>query len=304
MPDRSLKDEVVVITGASSGFGKGAALAFAKERASVVLAARREHLLKELAADCEGMGATALAVPTDVSRAAEVERLADAALAGFGRIDVWINNAGVGALGPFEQVPLADHVQVVETDLLGTLYGSYFAYRCFLEQGRGTLINVASELGRHTVPYYASYAAAKHGVVGLGESLRQEIAERGIEGVHVCSVLPTAHDTPFFDHAANYTGHEVRAPQPLHDPREVVEALVGLAKNPKDEKIVGGDGVAKILLQRLAPRIASKLGGRAMQRTQIEKPPPAPASPGAVRTPSAAGTGVSAGRRKARRRSS
>lgn len=84
----------------------------------------------------------------------------------FGRIDIWINNAGVGALGRFETVPLDDHVKVIETDLMGTLYGSYFAYRQFLHQGDGVLINMASELGRHTAPYYASYTAAKHGVVG------------------------------------------------------------------------------------------------------------------------------------------
>ena len=148
---------------------------------------------------------------------------------------------------------------MIATDLLGTVYGSWFAYRRFLEQGHGTLINVASELGRHTVPYYASYAAAKHGVVGLGDSLRQEIAQRGIDGVHVCTVLPTAHDTPFFDHAANYTGHAVQAPAPLHDPANVVEAIVGLARDPKDEKIVGGDGVAKVWMKRIAPRIADRM---------------------------------------------
>ena len=119
----------------------------------------------------------ALAVPTDVSRREDVERLGKQAVAEFGRIDVWINNAGVGALGPFERIPLELHEQVIRTDLLGTLYGSHVAYRQFLEQGRGTLINVSSELGRHTVPYYTSYAAAKHGVVGLGDALRQEIEQ-------------------------------------------------------------------------------------------------------------------------------
>jgi NAD(P)-dependent dehydrogenase (short-subunit alcohol dehydrogenase family) len=297
----TLIGKVVVITGASSGFGKGAALEFARAGCSVVLAARRDHLLDELAEECEARGATAArAVPADVSRPTDVAVLADTALQELGRIDVWVNNAGVGALGPFERVPLADHAQVIATDLLGTVYGSWFAYRRFLEQGRGTLINVASELGRHTVPYYASYAAAKHGVVGLGDALRQELAERGIADVHVCTVLPTAHDTPFFDHAANYTGHEVQAPAPLHDPANVVEAIVGLARDPKDEKIVGGDGIAKVWMKRLAPRIAEKMSGRMMHRTQIEKAPPAPDSDGAVRAPMEDGTGVSAGRRKAR----
>jgi short-subunit dehydrogenase len=172
-------------------------------------------------------------------------------------------------------------------------------YRQFLAQGSGILINVASELGRHTVPYYASYAAAKHGVVGLSDALRQELAQNGMDAVHVCLVMPTAHDTPFFDHAANYTGHEVQAPRPLHDPQDVVETLVRLAEDPKDREIVGGDGVIKILLKSVAPRLEERMAARQMHATQMEQAPPAGDSPGAVRTPIPQGTDVSAGRRKA-----
>src|SRR4051812_25434852 len=261
--------KVVVITGASSGFGKGTALALAEQGATVVLAARRGHLLNEVAAACRQAGARALAVPTDVSQPRQVERLAQSAIDAFHRIDVWINNAGVGALGPFERVPLSEHTQVIATTLLGTVYGSYAAYRQFLVQGEGILINVASELGRHTVPYYTSYASAKHGVVGLSESLRQEIVQQGREGMHVCLVMPTAHDTPFFDHVANYTGHEVRAPPPLHDPHAVVDTLVRLAANPKDKQIVGADGVIKILLKSLAPALEEKIAARQMHKTQM-----------------------------------
>jgi short-subunit dehydrogenase len=298
MRDAELAGRTIVITGASSGFGKGAALAFAEAGAAVVLAARREELLEDVAAECETRGGRALAVRTDVSQPGDVARLLEAALSAFGRIDVWINNAGVGAIGRFEKVPLEDHAQVVATNLLGTLYGSWHAYRHFLERGAGTLINVASELGRHTVPYYASYAAAKHGVVGLGESLRQEIEQNEIEHVHVCTVLPTAHDTPFFDHAANYTGHAIEPPSPLHEPREVVEALVRLARDPKDQEIVGADGVVKVLLKKVAPGVAEKLAARVMHRTQMEKPPPAADTPGSVRAPMATGTEVSVGRRR------
>jgi short-subunit dehydrogenase len=295
-------DGAIVITGASSGFGKGAALALAEEGASLVLAARRGELLDELAAECRTRGAPqAIAVRCDVSSRDDVARLADAALAELGRIDVWINNAGVGAIGRFDQVPLEDHEKVIATDLLGTVYGSWLAIRHFLGRGRGILINVASELGEHTVPYYASYAAAKHGVVALGDALRQELEQNDVETIHVCTVMPTAHDTPFFDHAANYTGHEVVAPKPLHDPQDVVDTLVRLVRDPQDEEIVGGDGVVKVLMKRLVPGVADRLAGRMMQRTQIEKAPAAPDSPGAVREPTAYGTEVSAGRKHRRR---
>lgn len=294
---KSLEDKVVVITGASSGFGRGAALRFAEEGACVVLAARRGDLLDEVAKDCENAGGRALAVETDVSEAADVERLCATALDTFGRIDVWINNAGVGALGPFERIPLDIHEQVIRTDLLGVLYGSWLAYRRFLEQRSGILINIASELGTETVPYYSSYAAAKHGVVGLGDALRQELGRQKVNDVHVCTVMPTAHDTPFFDHAANYTGHEVQAPKPLHDPSNVVETLVGLARNPKDEKIVGGDGIVKVLLKSVAPAVQEKLGAKQIHKAQMEKAPRGGDSPGAVKAPTPYGTGVSAGRR-------
>lgn len=298
MKKEHLKDKVIVLTGASSGFGKGAALEFAKAGAKLVLAARRSELLESLAKQCQEQGAQALAVPTDVSVQAEMRQLAEQALARFGRIDVWINNAGVGAIGPFEKIPLADHIQVIETNLSGTLYGSFFAYQQFLKQKAGILINISSELGKHSVPYYTSYTAAKHGIVGLSESLRQEIDQNHLEDIHVCVVLPTAHDTPFFDHVANYSGHEVQAPKPLHDPENVIETLVSLVQNPKDQKIVGGDGVVKLLLKNIVPKLAEKMGAKQMHETQMEKAPPAAYSPGAVRTPMLEGTGVEAGRRE------
>lgn len=294
----SLYGKVVIITGASSGFGKGAALKFADRGASVVLAARRDGLLDELARQCENRGGTALVVPTDVSVPEDVEQLTREALAEFGRIDVWINNAGVGAIGQFHEVPIEDHAQVVATNLLGTIYGSHQALRVFFEQGAGTLINIASELGRHTVPYYSSYSAAKHGVVALGETLNQELSAAKVESIHVCTILPTAHDTPFFDHAANYTGRETQAPSPLHDPQDVVDAMVRLAQNPKDEKIVGGDGIVKILMKRLVPSMAESMATKQMHRTQIEKAPPGADTPGAVHEPMAQGTTVRAGRKK------
>ena|SRR5436190_7951835 len=298
--ENTLMGKVIVITGASSGFGKGTALRFAEAGASVILAARRGRLLQELQARCEDLGGSALAIPTDVSRMADVERLFEKTMEEFGRIDVWLNDAGVGAIGPFEKVPLKEHHQVVMTDLMGTISGSYFAYRQFLRQGSGILINIASELGRHTVPYYSSYTAAKHGVVGLSDSLRQELTANDITEIHVCTVMPTAHDTPFFDHAGNHTGREVLAPDPLHDPENVVETLYRLVQNPKDEKIVGGDGIVKILMKNLAPKVQEKRAAQQMHEQQMVEQPPAEETSGAVFTPVPEGTGVSAGRNAAR----
>jgi NAD(P)-dependent dehydrogenase (short-subunit alcohol dehydrogenase family) len=119
-----LQGKVIVITGASSGFGKGTGLALANEGARLVLAARRDELLDDLAMECKAAGGDATAIATDVSDREEVLNLARETLAELGRIDIWINNAGVGALGRFSEVPLDLHEQVVKTNLLGTIYGS------------------------------------------------------------------------------------------------------------------------------------------------------------------------------------
>src|SRR5690606_16569370 len=134
---------------------------------------------------------------TDVADPVAMEDLARTAVERFGRIDVWINAAGVAALGRFEEVPLADHTRVIETDLLGAMYGSYFALQQFKRQGAGTLINVSSVLGKIPAPYWASYVAAKFGVVGLGGALRQELTlnEPDTGDIHICTVVPMAMDT-------------------------------------------------------------------------------------------------------------
>jgi short-subunit dehydrogenase len=297
MQRETLNDKVIVITGASSGFGKGAALEFARQGAKVVLAARRADQLEELAAQCRAEGGEAIVCPADVSKREDVERLASMALSTFGRIDVWVNNAGVGAIGAFERIPLDVHEQVIATNLLGVLYGSHLAYSQFLSQGSGILINIASELGFGTVPYYSSYTAAKHGVVGLADSLRQEVKQNKLEGIHICTIMPTAHDTPFFEHAANYSDHEIVPPKPLHDPQHVVDAIVRIARSPEDKEIVGADGVVKLVMANVLAGVSEKMGAKQMHRT-IEKAPPSGDSPGAVLEPVSEGTEVSGGHRK------
>src|SRR4029453_12498341 len=135
--------------------------------------------------------------------------------------------------GRFTDIPLEVHRKLIETDLLGTLYGSYFAMKRFQQQNEGILINIASIVGKVPEPYYPSYVAAKFAVVGLSASLRQELATNHIETIHVCTVMPAAFDTPFFEHAANYSGHQFEPSGPIYDPKDVVEAIVELARNPK-----------------------------------------------------------------------
>lgn len=297
MVDKRLDGKVIVITGASSGFGKGAALKFATLGAHLVLAARREDLLADLVERCKTAGGLAISVPTDVSNSADVKNLFEKTIEEYGRLDVWINNAGAAALGKFTEVPLADHFQVVQTDLCGTIYGSYFAMQRFEEQGFGTLINVASMIARIPAPFYSSYSAAKHGVLGLSGALRQELAELENENIHVCTVLPMAMDTPFFEHAANYTGKEAKPIPPVSDAEEVVDVFLDLIFNPKAEVAVGrGAGVFSVS-DSVAPGMTEAMMAKNTRMT-MDAAPDAEPSAGNLKHPTSQGAGVHGKHRK------
>lgn len=296
MANRTFSGKVIVITGASSGFGKGAAREFAKAGASLALAARRDELLDDLVEQCEGLGGRAIAVPTDVGNSREVELLAQKAMSTYGHIDVWINNAGVGALGPFWDIPLADHIRLIETNLIGVINGSFYAMQQFRSQGSGTLINTASGLGKIPAPYYSSYTASKYGVVGLSAALRQEVREAKLDDIHICTVLPMAMDTPWFDHASNYTGHEPKPIPPLYDPQMVVDMYVRLATEPEDEVIVGGVGKVMAALHSVVPGLVEGMMGKEAEVVQMENAPPERKSSNSLREPMDKGTGVYGGR--------
>lgn len=296
MPDsRDLNGKVIVITGASSGFGRGTALRFAELGATLVLGARRDSVLDEVAVECEKRGGKATAIPTDVTSEVDMRRLADGAVGEYGALDVWVNNAGAGAIGRFDDIPLQDHVRVIDTDLLGTLYGSYFAMQQFRRQGTGTLINVSSVIGKVPSPYFSSYAAAKHGVVGLSASLRQELMEEKVDTIHVCTVLPTTFDTPFFEHAAQYTGHEASPIPPTYDPKEVVDTIVKLATDPQDEVSVGAAAKVFNFAHHLFPGMVEKMMARQTHKSEFENAKPDGNTSGSLHEPMDTGTSVRGG---------
>ena len=287
-----MRNRVVVITGASSGFGRGAALKFAENGAKVVLAGRRKRLLKQLAAECRGMGADSLVVETDVSSSSDVEELAERAIEKFGKIDVWVNNAGVGSVARFDETPLEEHEQVIQTNLMGTIYGSYAALQQFRKQDRGVLINVGSFAGKVAAPYLSSYSASKFGIRGLGMALRQEMDANGEYNIHICTVMPVSMDTPFFDHAANHTGKPVQPIPPVYDPQKVVEVIYELALDPEDEVVVGASGKVGSLGERVAPKLTEKMMGWRTHKSQMKQKKSAPDQSGSLFKPMSSGTGL------------
>jgi short-subunit dehydrogenase len=254
--------------------------------ANVVLAARRPEALEEVARVIRHNGGQALVVPTDVADAAAMERLAEAAWGRFGRVDVWFNNAGVAAIGRFEEVPLAAHARIVAVNLLGVINGSHAALRRFRAQGGGTLMNMASVEGIVPLAYHASYAATKHAVVGLDAALRQEMRLAGLDGIRIVTIMPWAVDTPFFGNAANVTGRQPTGPW-MDDARAVADAIVWAAVHGgAGEFPVGPKAAATVVGGRLAPGLTTRLAADLYHRVQMEEAPPGRDGPGNLFAPS------------------
>jgi short-subunit dehydrogenase len=289
---------VFVVTGASSGFGRGVAEKLGAYGASVVLAARREAVLEEVAAQVRAAGGQALVVPTDVSDPAAVARLAEAAVERFGRIDVWVNDAGIGSIGRFEDVPIEDHARIVDVNLKGVIFGTHVALRQFRRQGQGVVVNLGSVESRVPLPYHASYAATKHAILGLGLALNQELRLAGQDGIRISTVMPWAVDTPFWDHAANYSGRSPRMVL-MDGPEETVNTIIWAAIYPAKEMPVGWKAEAAVLGHRMLPGLTERLSADLADRSQMRSAPPAPDTAGSIYQPVAVGTGV-AGTTRAR----
>jgi short-subunit dehydrogenase len=296
----ALQGKVAVITGASSGVGRAAARAFAAEGAAVVLAARRPAMLEEEAALCREMGADALAVPADVSQPEEVVRLARAARDAFGRIDIWVNNAGVGVLGEFAAVPMEAHEQVIRTDLLAYLRGAHAVLPQFKRQGGGVLINNISVGGWVPAPYAAAYSAAKAGLRAFGEALAGELGRW--PDIHVCDVFPSFLDTPGVQHGANFTGRRLKPMPPVVDPERVARAMVRLARHPRRVTVVGAPAWAGRIAHAVAPQLTTRIMGRLLE-AYLERAEPAEVSAGNLFVPARDERGIAGGwRRPATRR--
>ena len=274
---------MVVITGASSGFRRAAALAFARAGASVSLAARGREALEDTAHACRQVGADALVVTADVGDAEAVDQLANRTVERFGRIDVWVNNAGVILYGRFEDAPAEDFERVVRTNLLGQVHGARAALRQFRKQGRGVLINMGSVWGRVSSPQVSAYVASKHAVRAFSECLREEL--RHEPDIEVATMLPQAADTPIFAHAGNYTGRQVCPIPPLVTAEEVADGILACVRDPKREVTFGRAGRLVGVFHMVAPDLYLKLLPPFFERGTFGAKP-RPPSPGNLYNPS------------------
>jgi short-subunit dehydrogenase len=253
---RNLRDRAVVITGASSGIGRAAAVAFAREGARVVLGARRKDRLQEVAETIRLAGGEAQWCETDVTRPEDVARLVNTAVTTFGRVDILVNNAGIGYFGRIESMPIHEVRRLFEVNVLGTLYGIQAVVPVMRPQRSGHIISVASIVGKRATPGLGVYSATKFAQVGLSESLRLELADAGIQVSVVC---PVSTATEFFEVAAARSPLRFDPTGPTYSAEQVAELILRCARRPRPEVIVYPPARAMVILNAVAPRLVDRV---------------------------------------------
>jgi short-subunit dehydrogenase len=268
---KPIEQQVIVITGASSGIGLSTAIAAAQRGAKVVLAARSEDTLEEIANQIRADGGEALAVRCDVARREDVAALASAAIQRFGRIDTWVNDAGVSIYGRLDEVSDEDHRQLFETNFWGVVNGSLTALPHLRKNG-GALINVGSEVSDAVVPLQGMYSASKHAVKGFTDALRVEIEEVDKANVAITLIQPTAVNTPYPDHAKNYMAEQPKLPLPPIDPDRVADAILDAATHHRRDVTVGATAKLNTTIAKVAPKLGDKLTAKMVDKQQEDIP--------------------------------
>jgi short-subunit dehydrogenase len=268
---KPIREQVVVITGASQGIGRASALLFADRGASVTAVARNEEALQTLVGDRPGQIEPFVA---DVADGSQVERAAQHTADRFGRIDTWVNNAAVSVYASVEELEPGEMERVIAVNLLGAMHGSRAAIPHLRRAGGGTIVNVGSALSERAVPLQSAYVASKHGLAGFSEALRMELAQDG-SGIDVVLVMPSSMNTPLFRFARSKLGRQPMPVPPVYDPRTVAEAILHVAEHGGREVVVGGWGKALTIGQWLSPSLtdAYMLQGARAWKDQLTRRP-------------------------------
>jgi NAD(P)-dependent dehydrogenase (short-subunit alcohol dehydrogenase family) len=260
---RPVAEQVMVITGASSGIGLVTAKRAAARGARVVLAARNKRDLARAVEDIRAAGGRAAYVAAEVTNPEHAESIAGAALREFGQIDTWVNNAGVALYGRVMDVPVEDMRRQFDVLYWGEVYGMRAAVPHLRTRG-GAIINVASALSDRAVPLQGNYSAAKHAVKAFTDALRMELEEAGVP-ISVTLVKPGSIDTPLFDKAKSYLGVEPRPIPPVYAPEVVAETIIHCAQHAMRDIVAGGAGKMLSLANEF-PRRADRI----MERTTFD----------------------------------
>jgi len=254
---RTISDKVIIITGASSGIGRATALALARERARLVIVARRENLLASLADQVQRAGATALVLPLDLRERDRVRTMIHSTQEAFGRIDVLINNAGFGFYGSVENTPADVVREIFDLNFEAPLLASQLAIPIMRAQGGGHIINVSSVAGRRGLPLSGIYCATKFALHGISEALRVELHDSGIA---VSIITPAATQTEFGDSIRHGdVSQKFKAMGHIQPAEEVARAIVQCIKEPRAEVYPYRTSRLLVWANAVAPSLVDKL---------------------------------------------
>ena len=264
---KPVSEQVIVITGPSSGIGLATAKLAAERGAKVVLSARTRAALAQAVDEIKQAGGEAVFVEADVAKREDLERVAAIAVDRFGRVDTWVNNAGVGIWGLIDEVSEADMRRLFETNFWGTVYGSQIAAEHLRGRG-GAIINVGSLTSDRAIPVQGIYSASKHAVKGFTDALRMELEHEGAP-ISVTLIKPASIGTPMPQHVKDYSSVEPKLPPPIYAPEEVARTILHAAETPVRDAFIGSGARTMSMLGSIAPALLDWISARFLVPAQF-----------------------------------
>jgi NAD(P)-dependent dehydrogenase (short-subunit alcohol dehydrogenase family) len=258
---KPIDTQSVVVFGASSGIGRETALQFARRGARLTISARNENGLRSLAEEIRALGGDVICIPAEVTEYSQVRAVADAAAGAFGGLDTWVHLAGVAIWACFEELTSEEFRRVIDVNLTGQAFGAMAAIPHLKRAGGGALIDVSSGEARRALPLQTAYAASKHGVKGLLDSLRVELKESDIP-ISVTNIMPSGIKTPLFNKARTKLGVKPTPAPPIYEPEVVAELILYAAEHPAPELYARGAAKALSIADSVVPRLTESVLGR------------------------------------------